>query len=52
MDFSVFSIVLVKDIKLLKGGFPAKYGGRVSAVVDIRSREGNNKSIKGDFSVV
>lgn len=49
--FSIFNSSAVKDIKLLKGGFPAKYGGRVSAVVDIRSREGNNKSIKGEISL-
>lgn len=49
--FSTFNSSAVKDIKLFKGGFPAKYGGRVSAVVDIRSREGNNKSITGEVSL-
>jgi hypothetical protein len=49
--FSTFNSSAIKDIKLLKGGFPAKYGGRVSAVVDVRSREGNNKSISGEVSL-
>lgn len=49
--FSIFNSSAVKDIKLLKGCFPAQYGGRVSSVVDIRSRDGNNKSIKGEISL-
>ncbi|MDF1547868.1 MAG: TonB-dependent receptor plug domain-containing protein [Bacteroidales bacterium] len=49
--FSVFNSSAIKDIKLLTGCFPAKYGGRVSSVIDIRSRDGNTKSIKGEFSL-
>jgi TonB-dependent Receptor Plug Domain/CarboxypepD_reg-like domain len=49
--FSTFNSSAVKDIKLLKGCFPAQYGGRASSVVDVRSRDGNNKSIKGEISL-
>lgn len=48
---SAFNSCAIKDIKLLKGCFPARYGGRVSSVIDLRSREGNNKSIKGELSL-
>ncbi|TAL63186.1 MAG: hypothetical protein EPN88_12590 [Bacteroidetes bacterium] len=49
--FSAFNNSAVKDIKLLKGCFPAQYGGRVSSVIDVRSRDGNNKSVKGEISL-
>ena len=49
--FSTFNSSVVKDIKLLKGCFPARYGGRVSSVVDVRSRDGNNRSIQGEVSI-
>lgn len=39
--FSVFNADAVKDAKLYKGGIPAKYGGRLSSVLDIRQKEGN-----------
>ncbi|MEP4533200.1 MAG: TonB-dependent receptor [Cyclobacteriaceae bacterium] len=42
--FSVFNPDAVKDVKLYKGGIPAKYGGRLSSVLDIRMKEGNNKT--------
>ncbi|EPR70668.1 TonB-dependent receptor [Winogradskyella psychrotolerans RS-3] len=42
--FSVFNPDAIKDIKLYKGGIPAKYGGRVSSVLDIYQKEGNRKS--------
>ncbi len=41
--FSVFNPDAVKDIKLLKGGIPARYGGRLSSILDVRMKEGNNK---------
>lgn len=41
--FSVFNADAIKDAKLYKGGIPAKYGGRLSSVLDIRQKEGNNK---------
>lgn len=45
--FSVFNMDAVKDVKLIKGGFGAKYGGRLSAVVDIADREGNRNDFRG-----
>ena len=40
--FSVFNPDAIKDIKLYKGGIPAKYGGRASSVLDIYQKEGNS----------
>ncbi|MRH99886.1 TonB-dependent receptor plug domain-containing protein [Kriegella sp. EG-1] len=44
--FSVFNPDAIKDIKLYKGGIPARYGGRVSSVLDIFQKEGNSKETK------
>jgi hypothetical protein len=44
--FSVFNPDAIKDLKLYKGGIPAKYGGRVSSVLDIYQKEGNSKEFK------
>lgn len=41
--FSIFNADAVKDVKLYKGGIPAKYGGRVSSVLDVRQKDGNKK---------
>lgn len=41
--FSVFNPDAVKDVNLIKGGIPARYGGRISSVLDIRMKEGNSK---------
>ena len=41
--FSVFNADAIKDITLYKGNIPAKYGGRVSSVLDVRQKDGNNK---------
>lgn len=45
--FSTFNTDAVKDLKLYKGGFPAQYGGRLSSVIDVRMKEGNNRSFRG-----
>lgn len=45
--FSTFNTDAVKDLKLYKGGFPAQYGGRLSSVIDVRMKEGNNRSFHG-----
>lgn len=44
--FSVFNADAIKDIKLYKGGIPAKFGGRVSSVLDVRQKDGNSKKFK------
>ena len=41
--FSVFNSDAIRDVKLYKGGVPARYGGRASSVMDIRMKEGNMK---------
>lgn len=41
--FSVFNSDAIKDVTLIKGGAPANYGGRLSSVVDVSMKEGNNK---------
>jgi len=48
---SVFETEALKDIKLYKGAFPARYGSRLSSVVDIRTKEGNKFSTHGNFSM-
>ncbi len=52
--FSVFNPDAVKDVKLYKGGIPAQYGGRLSSILDVRMKEGNNKSyeINGGIGTV
>src|SRR5690554_2088519 len=44
--FSVFNSDAIKDLKLYKGGIPAKYGGRISSVLDIYQKDGNKNQIK------
>ena len=48
---SVFNPEVIKDIKLYKGGFPARYGGRLSSIMDIRMKEGNMNEVTGNISV-
>lgn len=45
---STFNIDAISNIKLTKGGFPARYGGRLSSILDIRMKEGNMKKIQGE----
>lgn len=44
--FSVFNNDVIKDVTLYKGGIPAKFGGRVSSVLDIRQKDGNQREFK------
>lgn len=39
--FSVFNVDVLSDVELIKGGFPARYGGRLSSVLNIKAKEGN-----------
>ena len=48
---SVFNPDAVKNVDLIKGGFPARYGGRLSSVLDIKMREGNFKKKKTDIGI-
>ncbi len=45
--FSVFETELIRNVDVLTGGFNADYGGRISAVVDVKTREGNRKRLAG-----
>lgn len=48
--FSVFDNDIIKNVDIYTGGFNAQYGGRVSAVMDITTRDGNRKNISGNVS--
>jgi len=49
--FSVFNPDAVRDVSLIKGGFPARYGGRLSSVIEINMKEGNDKEFHGEGSI-
>ena len=49
--FSVFNSDAIQNVSLIKGGFPARYGGRLSSVLDIRMKEGNMNKFHGEGSV-
>jgi hypothetical protein len=44
--FSVFNPDAIKDLKLYKGGIPARFGGRLSSVLEIYQKEGNSKNFE------
>lgn len=46
-----FNSDAIKDVRLLKGGFPARYGGRLSSVIDLTMKEGNMKRFTGTGSI-
>ena len=52
--FSAFNSNPIKDVQLYKGGFDAKFGGRISSVVEITSKDGNKKEVNfgADLSLV
>lgn len=49
--FSVFNADAINRVELIKGGFPARYGGRLSSVIDINMKDGNMKEVHGEGSV-
>ena len=49
--FSAFNGSIVQDMELYKGSIPAKYGGRISSVLDINSRRGNKEKYQGEISL-
>jgi hypothetical protein len=49
--FSAFNTEIIKDVQLYKSGIPVKYGGRLSSVLEINSREGNKKEISGSAGI-
>ena len=49
--FSVFNADAIKDINIIKGGMPAEYGGRLSSVLDITMKDGNNKKYQAEGGI-
>lgn len=49
--FSTFNTDAVKDLKVYKGGFPSQYGGRLSSVIDVKLKEGNNREFAGSGGI-
>lgn len=49
--FSVFNAEAIKDVTLIKGGFPARYGGRLSSVLEINLKDGHQQEFHGDVSI-
>lgn len=49
--FSTFNSAIVKNVDFYKGGLPARYGGRLSSVIDVSTREGNREEFKSDLRV-
>lgn len=45
--FSVFDVDIIRSIDVYTGGYPSEYGGRISAVMDIKTRDGNRKKYGG-----
>ncbi len=48
---SVFNTDAIKNVSLTKGGFPARYGGRLSSVIEINMKEGNKKEFHGEGAI-
>lgn len=49
--FSAFNTYAIKNVDLYKGAFPARYGGRLSSVVDISMNDGNMNKVHGQFTL-
>jgi len=48
---SNFNPDIIRNVKLIKGGFPARYGGRLSSVLDVKMKEGNLREFHGAGTV-
>lgn len=49
--FSLFMPETVKNVNIYKGSFPARYGGRASSIIDVRTIDGSSEAIHGSLSV-
>lgn len=49
--FSVFDVDILKNVEVYTGGFGAEFGGRVSSIMDITTRDGNKNRISGKIDV-
>jgi len=48
---SIFNPEAISNVELIKGGYPARYGGRLSSVINIQMKEGNLKERQSSFSI-
>lgn len=49
--FSVFNADVIKDSELYKGGIPSRFGGRLSSILEVRTKDGNNKEFHGSGGI-
>ncbi len=49
--FSVFNGDAIKSVELIKGGFPARYGGRLSSVIELNMKDGNREKLHGEGGI-
>jgi len=49
--FSVFNGDALKSVELTKGGFPARYGGRLSSVIELNMKDGNREKLHGEGGI-
>jgi hypothetical protein len=49
--FSIFNGDALKSVELTKGGFPARYGGRLSSVLEMRMKDGNKEKLHGEAGI-
>jgi hypothetical protein len=49
--FSIFNSDAIKNVSLIKGGMPAQYGGRLSSVLDVTMKEGNNQKFQTEGGI-
>jgi len=49
--FSVFNADAIRSVEVIKGGFPARYGGRLSSVIDINMKEGDKNKLHGEGGI-
>ncbi len=49
--FSIFETEILRNVDVMTGGFSAKYGGRISAVIDVTTKDGNKKRMGGKVGI-
>lgn len=49
--FSVFNADVIKDSELYRGGIPSRFGGRLSSILEVRTKDGNNKEFEGSGGI-
>jgi len=49
--FSIFNSDVIKESELYRGGVPARFGGRLSSILEVRTKDGNNKRLSGSGGI-